>query len=383
MLMKQKIVRSILVLSVIGGVILVSCQSASTANGPEITQEVEAPIPTPTATPDIDPSKISFSGAGAHELANIDGGGPVFSTAFAPDNSLLAMAGYGQITLWNLKTLTREHSLEGHTDLVWDLAWTPDGGILASASQDGTVILWETETYKQVALLETGPASSLDFSPDGSQLVIGTGAGEVQLWDVADVELMDTLVSSTSSPVNSVDWSPNGAVIASGVFSGQIYIWDADTGDIIKILEGYGAELSSANDVDWSPDGGLLASGHEDGKVHLWDANTWGLVNTIDAHNSRVSSVAWMPYGNVLASGGGDHSASIWDVGTGLKVTGGGADSDIYSLDWSPNGKFLAAGSAGRLTVPPLAALFGGDGDTVRFNEGAGNCLLFIRKDNQ
>lgn len=342
----------------------------------------KTPIPEPTATPEFDPSKIKF-GVGAYELQNLDGGGPVLSTAFAPTNNLLATAGFGHITAWNMKSLVREQTLEGHTDIVLDLEWTPDGSLLASASWDGTVILWDMATYEQAALLETGPASSLDFSPDGSLLVVGTTEEGVQIWKIADRDLTTSIKSPTNATVNSVDWSPDGTMIASGELSGQVYLWDVETGDLLDTLEDPGGELSSTNSVAWSSSGELLASGHENGKVYLWDTTSWEPIRIIDAHKGRVSSVAWMPNRNVLASGGDDNTATLWDVKTGIRASGAGADSTIFSLDWSSDGKFLAVGSAGRLTGPSWFGSTTNENYTVNFNEGAGNCLLYIRVDNQ
>ena len=115
----------------------------SSATPIQPTQILPTSIP-PTLTPYVDLSKIRFS-VDAFEFMNPNKGGPITSIAFSPDNNFLAMAGSGHISIIETRNLTIPYILEGHTDFMLGLDWTPDGSILISANQDGSVILWETE----------------------------------------------------------------------------------------------------------------------------------------------------------------------------------------------------------------------------------------------
>ena len=86
--------------------------------------------PTPTLSSALDLPKLA-------ELKSDQG--PAYSLAWSPEGNVLAVAGYGQVKLWNAETGEELNTLEGHTSYVWGVAWSPDGRILASASEDGTV----------------------------------------------------------------------------------------------------------------------------------------------------------------------------------------------------------------------------------------------------
>ena len=96
------------------------------------------------------------------------------SVAFSPDGSLLASASAdGLVQLWNPDTETLEVTLEVHIDRVLSVAFSPDGSLLASASADGLVGLWDPHTPQLKATLgHESPVLSVAFSPDGDLLAI-------------------------------------------------------------------------------------------------------------------------------------------------------------------------------------------------------------------
>ena len=111
---------------------------------------------------------------------------PINSIAFSPNNPLLASASADStIQLWNLNTNTLQATLRGHTSNVLSVAFSPDGSLLASGSADGTVRLWNPDTETLQATLEahTSNVLSVAFSPDGALIASGSADGTVQLWN--------------------------------------------------------------------------------------------------------------------------------------------------------------------------------------------------------
>jgi WD40 repeat protein len=242
-------------------------------------------------------------------------------------------------------------TLSGHTSTVNSVAFSPDGRLLASGSDDGTIKLWEVATGNLVRTL-TGndPVGSIAFSPDGRFLAAdsedaGNYADNIQIWDVNTGQVVRTLTGHTSS-VDSVAFSPDGRLLASGSADKTIKLWEVATGREVRTLSGHTRSVTS---VAFSPDGRLLASGasYYDTTIKLWEVASGNLVRTLSGHAYGVTSVAFSPDGRLLASGAEDRMIKLWEVATGREVRtlfGGG----VWSVAFSPDGRLLASGSCGR-----------------------------------
>ena len=125
------------------------------------------------------------------------------------------------VKLWEVATLELIGTLEGHTDQVNTVAFSPEGAILASGSWDG-IMLWDTETREPIGTLEG--AAAVSFSRDGTMLASGSWRG-VTLWDVAGRRRITTLEGHARS-VNAVVLSPDRMRLVSGSDDGTILLWD-------------------------------------------------------------------------------------------------------------------------------------------------------------
>ena len=162
-------------------------------------------------------------------------------------------------------------TLQGHTDRVFSVAFSPDRATLASGGWDNTVKLWDINTRQEIATLpgHTSGVFTVAFSPDGATLASGSADDTVKLWDVNARQEIATL-QGHSSWVYSVAFSPDGATLASGSLDSTVKLWDINARQEVATLQGH---LSWVNSVAFSPDGATLASGSDDSTVKLWDVN--------------------------------------------------------------------------------------------------------------
>ena len=263
--------------------------------------------------------------------------------AFSPDGTRL-VSGFqdGTVRLWEVASQIEVATLEGHTDRVHSVAFSPDGALLASAGgrRDRTVRLWDVATHEEMATLEEhgGRVHSVAFSPDGATLASGSWDRTVRLWDVATHEEMATL-EEHGGRVHSVTFSRDGSTLVSSAADGTVLLRDVETGNAAG-LSGHGSLSSMA----LSPDGALLASGHQEGTIRLWDAATRTPIATLEGHTSGIGSVSFPPDGALLASGSWDRTVKLWDVGTrGLLGTLEGHIGGVTSVSFSPDGATLAS----------------------------------------
>jgi WD40 repeat protein len=273
--------------------------------------------------------------------------GAVRSVAFSPDGKLLASGSQDNtVRLWRVADGELVRTFTGHTGHVFSVSISPDGTLLASASWDGTVRLWRVSNGKAVRTLtgHTDLLLSVAFSPDGRLLASGSRDKTARLWRVADGELVRTFAGHTNY-VCSVSISPDGSLLASGSTDGTVRSWRVADGAAVRTLTGHTNQVLC---VAFSPDGKLVASGSKDNTMRLWQVSNGAAVRTLVGHTKQVNAVAFSPDGNLLASGSNDQTARLWRVRDGKQLDRLTGQTDaVNGVAFSPDGSLLASGSGG------------------------------------
>jgi RNA polymerase sigma factor (sigma-70 family) len=263
--------------------------------------------------------------------------------ALSPDGGTLAVAVHNEkrIRFWDTRTGQERESLAikpGRS--TGAVAFAPDGKFLA-ATYEAEVGLWDLAARKEIRRLQ-GKESGLScpvFSRDGKRLAAGDGNG-ISVWDVATGRPCHDLGHSYA--VDGLAFAPDGRTIVSGAAYTDTVLraWDPLTGQIKARWRGHTTGIEV---VAYAPDGKLIASGSQDGSVRLWDPATGKEVRRLEAHDGMIYGMAFSPDGRKIASGGQRKAVHLWDVATGREIRAfDNPGGFVLRLAFSPDGKLLA-----------------------------------------
>jgi WD40 repeat protein/DNA polymerase III delta prime subunit/UDP-2,3-diacylglucosamine pyrophosphatase LpxH len=205
------------------------------------------------------------------------------SITFSPDGRLLASASNdGTIKVWNVKGETCLENLQHDKERVLSVAFSRDGK-MASSGKDKTVCLWHPEEdedkFRPGRRLEghTDQVHSVAFSPNGEKVVSASFDREIRIWDVNTGECLNVLEGHTDQ-ILSIAFSPDGQLLASGSHDKTIRIWNATDGQLLHVLEGHEGAVEA---VCFRPESKLLVSCSQDETIQLWDVTDGKWVKTL------------------------------------------------------------------------------------------------------
>lgn len=271
---------------------------------------------------------------------------------FSSDNQSLAIrTDKNSVEIWKLDNKVSLVKTIKTEDVVENVNFLADNNTVAITTAYHTAKLWQLpdRVNKEPKLLQTFPGhnnqvTGVSISPDGQLIASASHDNTIKIWQ-RDRKLLRTF-KEHGNKVNSVSFSPDGKLIASASDDKTVKLWQADDGKVIKICEGHS---KGVNSVSFSPNGKMIASIGKDNTVRLWniEGEDCKSLNPLDTGNS-VYRVSFSPDSQLIAVAS-ENTITLWSInGTRL------ANFKRFgskSVSFSPNGKSIAAAKSEGISV--------------------------------
>jgi WD40 repeat protein/DNA-binding SARP family transcriptional activator len=264
---------------------------------------------------------------------------------FAPDGRLVASRGSGQTSVWDPRTGGELATIGRSGDHVIAVDVSPDGRLIATAGFEAPVRVWDAATKQEVF---TGHGrEDVAWSPDGTLLAMASAGGATAIVDRSG-NLVTTLPDAPELTATIVRFSPDGRLLAVAseptnwrdLTTATVHVWDWERGEVVRTISTW------ADNLAFDPTGRRIATSHHDGYAEIWDLASPRRLATLPSHSGSAASIAFSPDGSRIATTGADGVVRLWDAGTAVQTMAlTGHAEMVWDAAFSPDGSMLASAS--------------------------------------
>ena len=289
---------------------------------------------------------------------------PVYAVAYSPEGDLLATSSFTpQVNIWDTKSGELVRELSGHDGPIETLAFLQHTGLLVSGGDDGKIIIWNPltgeprESFTLAASERDNDIRTLCVSPDENLIIVAPLYGKpssvpvvAHVWDRRKSDWVARLEGFEGHMCCA--FSPDGRQLFTAGSGDTVKIWNVSTW---RVVHEFSASLGGgANAMAFHPEGSqLVVAGssrqgvNASGAINVWMAGDWDHPRALFSNTSQITCVAYSDNGQRFATGSlDDHTIAIYDSSSCDKIAAiRGHTGRVYSVDFSPDDKFLCSGA--------------------------------------
>ena len=278
-------------------------------------------------------------------------GGALKSLAWSPDGQTLAVGSGGldfAVRLWDVATGKEIRAFEKQQTGFFQVAFSPDGSLVASVDRRGGLYLWDALTAKVRNVRKLSEQATVSFASNGKSFITIDEKGQACLLETATLKTLRVFSSGRGlqAPQAHVAWSADGKIVAAADTSDKLRLFEVLTGNVLHTLDLPGP----IDHLSISPDNRLLATAGKDKIARLWNIADCNMPAELEGHTRPIKGAAWSPDSKTLATISGDKTARLWDVRTRKEFltfthphAAAGDQGNIQCVAFSPDGKLVAS----------------------------------------
>ncbi|GAB1606551.1 telomerase protein component 1-like, partial [Argonauta hians] len=287
-----------------------------------------------------------FDAVTGNELHNFIGHSDLISSVCFAGNAYLCTGSFDStLCLWDIKNGFRVSLMKGHTRKVSCCCSDPSQKLIASASWDTTVKIWNSSTGAVICSFAMNrPVNCVAFHPEKALVVTGLWDATLQIWDI-NKRAAIAVIRGHKTSVRTVAYLPSGTHITSAALDGSVKIWSADHGKQVGNVTGHARAVTA---VAYTSNGRQMVTVSEDGKVKIWSSYLGKLLHSLQGKSADAATcVCISPCVTHVAAGYHSGKVRIFHIVTGEKeLEYQMHPKSICSIRYSPDGKYLLTGSA-------------------------------------
>ncbi|MBW4542033.1 MAG: WD40 repeat domain-containing protein [Myxacorys chilensis ATA2-1-KO14] len=299
------------------------------------------------------------SGKVSPRISKYDVHGPysrVSQIGFSPAGKLIAVASRDHtMTLWNLNTGEKLKTFEGLLDWTGSISFSPDGKWIATSGgsddKDQAVQLWDISTGKEVktliderAVFFGGIGRDLHFSPDSQMIAVSSSRSTATIQNIPTGNALEIFPETSSSQVSTVRFSLDHNQVSTANPDGTISLRNSQTGKNLATLKGHSGQV---NDINSSRDGKTIVSGGTDGTIRVWESATGKQLHQLEPQAGEIFSVSFSPDSQMIAAASSDNRIRLWSAADTRELrTLQGESQAILQVGFSSDGQRVFAKSS-------------------------------------